>query len=185
MGFANALELLQSYATELIVLEADLATLQARLAEKKERFDALATEKMPELLDELGFKDLRLSDGRRLEMEEKVAASIPTESGISRMKSSDQQRAASIRRKAALAWLREHGLGDLIKNEITVPFSRGQEDQATELFNELEGKGFPAEREEAVNTNTLSAQVRELMANGEDVPLELLGVTVIRSVSIK
>ena len=185
MGFANALETLSSFANELIELQADIETLEVRLKEKKERADALATERMPELLDELGYKDLRLADGRKLEMKEKVLASIPTESGISRMKKADDQRAAVIRRKAALAWLREHGLGDLIKNEIVVPFSRGQEDDADALYNKLLDQNLPAEREESVNTNTLSAQVRELMANGEDIPFDIFGITVIRSVSIK
>jgi len=184
-GYSQTLETVGRLAQEMLQLDAELEALSRSVEEKAKKREEISSQRLPELLDELGYSDLRLSDGRRLEMKSTVRASIPTESGIARTKDVFKQREMHQRRLNALAWLREHDLGDLIKNEIAVQFSRGQEDEAADLYNELEAKGLNASQDSTVNSQTLSAQVKELLAQGEDVPLEVLGVQIVRSVVVK
>jgi len=183
--YAENLETVMRLAQELQGVQQNIAIAQDDVRSMQEREKEIAESRLPELLDELGYTELKLSNGRRLEMGSKVFASIPTEAGISRMKSALDQSIAQRRRDAALAWLRANGLGDLIKNEVSVNFSRGLEQEAQELAAELNVRGLQAGLDSTVNTQTLSAQVKELLANGEDVPFETLGITVVRTVKVK
>ena len=184
-GYAASLETVSRLALELTSIDTEIVNLGRSLDELQKRRDDISKGRLPELFDELGYSDFRLSDGRRLEMKSTIRASIPTDAGISRMKDILKQREAAQRRANALQWLRDNDLGDLIKNEVSVQFSRGEEEKADSLHGMLAKEGYNVEQDSTVNSQTLSAQIRELLEQGAEVPLEILGVQIERIVSVK
>jgi hypothetical protein len=105
---------------------------------------------------EMQITKLKLRDGESVEVKKVYGASIPK----------DQQ-------EAAFEWLRNNGLGDIIKNDITVTFGRGEDNKAAEYAFLARGQGFEPVQKIGVNPMTLKALVRERLESGQDVPADL------------
>ena len=73
----------------------------------------------------------------------------------------------------AFKWLREHDLGDIIKNDITVTFGRGEDNKAMQYANLAKGQGFEPIQKIGVHPQTLKAVVRERLESGRDMPTGL------------
>jgi hypothetical protein len=76
----------------------------------------------------------------------------------------------------AFDWLRKNGYGDIIKHDISVEFSMGQDDKAREVLELLKSKGTTPIQKEHVHHMTLSTFVKEQTEKGMDVPDDLFGV---------
>lgn len=183
--YATRLEQAVNYAKEISAADDTIELLEKQIKEISKRRNELACERLPEILDEIGLSELKLSDGRSVEIKNTIRASIPTDAGIARMKDVAKQREAYERRRRALEWLRKNDLGDLIKNEVSMQFVRGQETEANELVSELNDRGYDCYLDSVVNSNTLSAQVRELLESGQEVPMEDFSVQIVREAVIK
>lgn len=145
-------------AQRQLALEDEIADLEARLSERRERLNRITFDELPAALAELGLRDIRLSNGARVEVQDFVQASIPER-----------------RREAAHAWLRDHGFGDLVKHELTVTFAKGEDAEAATAARVLEEHGWhPADRER-VHPSTLKAFLREQIREGTEIPLDLFG----------
>ena len=59
------------------------------------------------------------------------------------------------------------GFEDLIKNTVTTSFSRGQDNQVSELISVCEKFGFNYNKKEKVEPMTLKAFVREQVEGGK------------------
>ena len=81
-------------------------------------------------------------------------------------------------REAAYSWLRSNGLGDIIKNEITVSFGRDEDNKATTYVNLARGQGYQPTQKLKVEPMTLKALVRERIENGKSVPTDIFNVFV-------
>lgn len=183
--YARAHQQLVELATEYDALTKTLEDCERIQAESKKRLEFISTRRMPDLMQELGYEDMRLQNGKRIIMKHVVRASIPSLSAIGKVKDPLEAAQKQKRREDALAWLRERGLGDLIKNEVSVLFPAGQEENALSLSDELDNQGYNVARDETVNTATLTAQVRDLLQRGEEVPMDILGVSSFDSCEIK
>ena len=75
-----------------------------------------------------------------------------------------------MRREQALQWLRDQGLGDIIKNNVTVSFGKGEDDKAEQLLNLAAENGFEPQQKSDVSWNTLTALYRERVEAGLDMP---------------
>ena len=64
-------------------------------------------------------------------------------------------------RAVAYSWLKRSGYGDLVKHELTVGFSMGEDERASTTKTYLEGEGFAVKDKETVHPGTLRAFVRE------------------------
>ena len=69
---------------------------------------------IPTMMAEMGLSQLKLMDGSSVDVKPYYAANISLKN-----------------REAAYNWLRSNGLGDIIKNEITVSFGRDEDNKAT------------------------------------------------------
>jgi len=124
---------------------------------------------LPNAMLQAGVSEIRLPDGQRITLKEDVYASIPKD-----------------RMQEALAWLKENNLGDVIKNEIKVNFGKGQEEEASELLAELQAHGWTNyESKTAVHPSTLKALIREQLAKGANIPLDVFGAGPITKAIIK
>jgi hypothetical protein len=88
-------------------------------------------------------------------------------------------------REKALKWLRNNGLGDIIKNNITVSFGRGEDNKAVEYASLAQNSGYMPSQKVDVNNRQLVAAFRERLENGLEVPPELFKLFVGNQTKIK
>ena len=141
---------------ELKYLEDEIANAEESIKKLKEKANLLSMVEIPAMMDDMQITKLKLKDGESVEIKKVYGASIPK----------DQQ-------EAAFNWLRNNGLGDVIKNDITVTFGRGEDNKAAEYANLARGNGFEPVQKIGVNPMTLKALVRERLESGQDVPADL------------
>ena len=141
---------------ELKDLEDEIANAEASVKKLKEKALQLSAVEIPAMMDEMQITKLKLKDGESVEIKKIYGASIPKD-----------------RQEEAFTWLRNNGLGDVIKNDITVTFGRGEDNKAATYANLARGQGFEPVQKIGVNPMTLKALVRERLESGQDVPADL------------
>ena len=142
-------------------LEDQLKIDEETLKDKKREAEKISGEVIPTLLSEMGLSSLKLADGSAVEVKPYYAANI------------------SLRnREAAYNWLRSNGLGDIIKNEITVSFGRNEDNKAAQYANLAKGQGFQPTQKLKVEPMTLKALVRERTEAGKEMPTDIFNVFV-------
>ena len=146
---------LSNYVLQLQSLEDEVKVLEENLKRKKEAADKISEEVIPEIMEHMKLKTLKLQDGSAIEVKEIYGASIPV-----------------ANREGAYKWLRDNDLGDLIKNEITVSFGRGEDDKASTYANLAESQGYQPQQKLKVEPMTLKALYRERAESGQDLPSE-------------
>jgi len=138
------------------------------LKNKKRDIEKISGEIIPTLLSEMGLSSLKLADGSAVDVKPYYAANISLKN-----------------REAAYNWLRSNGLGDIIKNEITVSFGRDEDNKATTYVNLAKGQGYQPTQKLKVEPMTLKALVRERIENGKDMPTDIFNVFVGNRTTIK
>ena len=92
----------------------------------------------------------------------------------------NRPRLSSVRlranKEAAFNWLRNNGLGDIIKNEISVSFGRNEDNKAADYAELAKGQGFQPTQKMKVEPMTLKALVRERIEAGKEMPTEIFGI---------
>ena len=146
---------LASYVIQLQSLEDEVKIMEDNLKKKKEAADKISEEVIPEIMDNMKLKTLKLQDGSAIEVKEIYGASIPV-----------------ANREGAYKWLRDNDLGDLIKNEITVSFGRGEDNKASNYANLARENGFEPAQKLKVEPMTLKALYRERVEGKQNLPSE-------------
>ena len=149
-------------------LEDQVKTDEELLKDKKKELERLSGEVIPTLLSEMGISSLKLADGSAVDVKPYYAANISLKN-----------------REEAYNWLRSNGLGDIIKNEITVSFGRDEDNKATTYVNLAKGQGYQPTQKLKVEPMTLKALVRERIENGKDMPSDIFNVFVGNRTTIK
>lgn len=139
--------------------EEEVKRIEADLAAAREKLNQLSEHQIPSLMDELGLQDFKTSSGLKVLVKETIRASIPAARAIE-----------------AYAWLRANKHGALIKRAVSVVFSTGEDELADKLLAEISEQGLEAEDKASVHAQTLAAFVREQLAEGNEIPMDLLGV---------
>ena len=119
----------------------------------------LSEEIIPTMMTEMSLSSLKLADGSSVEVKPVYGASIPVS-----------------RKEEAFKWLRDNGLGDLIKNEVTVSFGRNEDNKAVQYAVLAQGQGFQPVQKLKVEPMTLKALVRERIESGREIPSDLFNV---------
>ena len=148
-------ENLSDLVLQLQKLEDEVKEDEERLKTKKQRIDKLSGIAIPEIMESMKLKTMKLSDGSGIEIREMYSATIPV-----------------ANKEGAFNWLRNNGLGDLIKNEITVSFGRGEDNKASEYADLAKGNGFEPTQKLKVEPMTLKALFRERSEKNEELPSE-------------
>ena len=131
------------------------------LKNKKRDIEKISGEIIPTLLSEMGLSSLKLADGAAVDVKPYYAANISINN-----------------REAAYNWLRNNGLGDIIKNNVTVSFGRNEDNKAAEYANLAQSQGFQPTQKLKVEPMTLKALVRERIEKGLDMPMDTFNVFV-------
>ena len=151
-SLADQVERLEGVASEIEDTESRLKLL------KKKR-DHISGDIIPTMMSEMGLAELKLHDGSHLKVSTSYRATI-----------------TEANKEAAFNWLRNNGLGDIIKNEILVSFGRNEDNKAADYAELAKGQGFQPTQKMKVEPMTLKALVRERIEAGKDMPTEIFGV---------
>jgi len=152
----------QAQEAAVVAAEAALDTEKRKLKELKERT-------LPELMTAAGQKEITTADNLVVKLEEVVRASIPAD-----------------RQQEGFSWLRDNGHGGVIKNQLTVEIPKGGDELArliVEHVHSLSPSALVALKE-SVHAGTLASLVRELLAGGADIPMEVLGAHVMTAAKV-
>ena len=159
---------LANQVKKLKSLEDDILQDEENLKSKKKNLQRVSEEVIPTLLSEMGLSSLKLADGSSVDVNTYYRAAILLKD-----------------KEAAYNWLRHNGLGDIIKNEITVSFGRGEDNKAAQYANLARGQGFQPTQKLKVEPMTLKALVRERIEAGKDMPMDIFNVFVGNRTTIK
>ena len=137
--------------------EDEIASLEEQLKTKKLEADDISSRVIPELLAEQGLSEIKLADGSKVSVKKEFRCTLPKD---------------EAKRTAAYQWLRDQGLGDIIKNNIFVTFGKGEDNKAEQLLNLAAENGFEPQQKSDVAWNTLTALYQERVQAGLDMPSE-------------
>ena len=155
-------EHIQSLADQVYMLEGlqkRIDTSEDNLKDLKKEYQRISGEVIPTMMSEMGLAELKLHDGSHLKVSTTYRATI-----------------TEANKEAAFNWLRNNGLGDIIKNEISVSFGRNEDNKAASYAELAKGQGFQPTQKMKVEPMTLKALVRERIEAGKDMPTEIFGV---------
>jgi len=138
------------------------------LKQKKKNLEYISGEVIPTMMSEMGLSHLKLMDGSSVDVKPNYSANITI-----------------ANRDAAFKWLRDNGLGDIIKNEILVSFGRNEDNKAADYAALAQERGFQPTQKLKVEPMTLKALVRERIEAGKEMPTELFNVFVGNKTTIK
>ena len=146
---------------ELRNLEDQVAAAENHTKDLKEKAKQLSNFDIPKMMQEMNVTKLKLKDGASIEVKPFYGAHI-----------------APDKQEKAFNWLRENGLGDIIKNDVTVTFGRGEDNKAMAYATLAKGQGYEPIQKIGVHSGTLKAVVREQTESGQNMPADLFNTFV-------
>ena len=159
---------LSDQVLKLRSLEDEFKNAEEALKKKQKEISRISEEVIPTMLSEMGLSSLKLADGSAVDVKPFYSASISVKN-----------------REAAYKWLRDNGLGDIIKNDVVVSFGRHEDNKAVDYANLAKSHGFEPTQKLKVEPMTLKALVRERLEAGKEMPTELFNVFVGNKTTIK
>ena len=162
---------IQSLADQVERLEgvtSEIEDTESRIKLLKKKRDHISGEVIPTMMSEMGLAELKLHDGSHLKVSTSYRATI-----------------TEANKESAFNWLRNNGLGDIIKNEISVSFGRSEDNKAADYADLAKGQGFQPTQKMKVEPMTLKALVRERIEAGKEMPTELFNIYVGNKTNIK
>ena len=142
-------------------LEAEVKSDEERIKTKQKEIARISEDVIPTMLSEMGLSQLKLADGSSVDVKPFYNASISV-----------------ANREKAYKWLRDNGLGDIIKNDVTVSFGRNEDNKAVDYANLAKSHGFEPTQKLKVEPMTLKALVRERIEAGQEMPMDIFNVYV-------
>ena len=155
----NDAKSLSDQVVKLKKLEDDLLEKENELKKIKQHIEIVSGEVIPTMMQEMNISTLKLADGSSVEVKPVYGASI-----------------SASKKEEAYTWLRNNGLGDLIKNEVTVSFGRNEDNKASDYAILAQGQGYEPVQKLKVEPMTLKALVRERLESGQEMPSDLFNV---------
>ena len=168
MKRTDNIQSLADQVEKLDSLNKRLALQEDNIKNTKKDIDRLSGEVIPTMMTEMGLSELKLQDGSHLKVSTSYKAHI-----------------TEANKEMAFNWLRDNGLGDIIKNEISVSFGRGEDNKAAHYAELAKGQGLEPTQKLKVEPMTLKALVRERLEAGKEMPTELFNIYVGNKTTIK
>ena len=168
MKRTDNIQSLADQVEKLDSLNKRLALQEDNIKNTKKDIDRLSGEVIPTMMTEMGLSELKLQDGSHLKVSTSYKAHI-----------------TEANKEMAFNWLRDNGLGDIIKNGISVSFGRGEDNKAAHYAELAKGQGLEPTQKLKVEPMTLKALVRERIEAGKEMPTEIFGVFTENKTTIK
>lgn len=164
----NILAQISSTARDILDAQEAVRLAEEALKDAQGRLKALQEDVMPELMSVAGQEELTTIDGLKVSIKELVRG----------QPSKDNER-------EAFKWLRESGNGGIIKSEVIADLGKADQEAVQKALETITAAGLKAKAKQGVHWQTLGALVREKLAKGEVVPLDLLGVHMWKQAEVK
>ena len=153
---------------KLLETQKKIEATEEELKKLKDVETTLSEQTIPNLMQQAGVELIKLEGGVSVEVKPFYSARIP-----------------ASKSEEAFQWLRDHGHGDLIKNQVSLEFGMKQDNEAKSIVEELKSKGLPVKQKTTVHPSSLRGFVREQIQDlGKDVPAELFGTYVANKTKI-
>jgi hypothetical protein len=147
---------LSTEVEKLQSVKKQIENLESRIKDLKEDEKYFSCVIIPKLMEDMNLSSLKLKDGSELSVKKIYSASIRAD-----------------KKAEAIHWLRENGLGDIVKNNITVSFGQNEDNKAVEYASLARSNGYEPIQEEKVHPSTLKVVMKEWNDKGHEVPEEL------------
>lgn len=147
---------LSTEVEKLRTIQTNISNLEEQMKDLKQDEKHFSCLVIPKLMEDMNLKSLKMRDGTELTVKDIFSASI---------------RAA--KKLEGIQWLRENGLGDIVKNTITVSFGQNEDDKAKAFANLARSEGYEPIQEEKVHPQTLKVVMKEWKDKGREIPEEL------------
>ena len=168
MSKTENIQSLADQVERLETLQREVNFAEEQLKQKKKNLEHLSGEVIPTMMSEMGLSHLKLMDGSSVDVKPHYSATI-----------------TQANKEAAFNWLRNNGLGDIIKNEISVSFGRNEDNKAADYAALAAERGFQPTQKLKVEPMTLKALVRERIEAGKEMPTEIFNVFIGNKTTIK
>ena len=155
----DGIALVSRLAEQQQLAQKQVDLLEENLKDAKKKLREVAEELLPEAMKENNMLDFTLLDGSKVEVSKFYGASI-----------------SKGNQGEAFHWLIENGHGDLIKNQVSTNFVRGQEQDAENFADELNDRGMPVNTKKWVEPMTLKAFARDQLEKGTKIPMDVFGI---------
>jgi len=136
-------------------IQQEIDNYKARIKDLEDSESYFSEVVIPDLMLSMNLKTMKLKDGSDIEIDNKFFAS-----------------ALAAKRAEAYHWLRENGLGNIVKNEITVRFGKDEDNKAMQYATLARGQGYEPEQKVSVHAGTLRVALGDLHARGGQIPSE-------------
>jgi hypothetical protein len=153
---------------KMLAKQREIADAEMALKALKQEEEKINQVEIPELMENLGFSEIKLKTGEVVTVADNIHISIP----------------APLRSKA-YNWMDVHGHGDLIKTNVTAVFPRGDHHEAHAFKNRLVEDGLNATLVEAVHSGTLKAWGKAELNAGHELPSQLFKIFISKITKVK
>ena len=168
MSKTENIQSLADQVERLQTLQREIEFAEDQLKQKKKNLEHVSGEVIPTMMSEMGVSHLKLMDGSSVDVKPNYSATITV-----------------ANREAAFNWLRQNGLGDIIKNEISVSFGRNEDNKAADYAALATERGYQPTQKLKVEPMTLKALVRERIEAGKEMPTEIFNIFIGNKTTIK
>jgi hypothetical protein len=152
-------------AREQLKIEDEIAELEKQLELKKVDLAKVSEFDIPELMDELGIDEFRLTNGMRMKVNPYFTGKITT--------------------PEAMEWLEDNDYGDIIKGSVTIGYPKGfDQSKLRAIVEAAKELGLNPDNREEVHHSTLKAWIKEMVTKGNEFPRELFNVYVGRKTKL-
>jgi len=148
----EALEQFKSVGAQVLAAE-------IKLKELKDQEKYISEFVIPDIMNKMNLSTLKLKDGSELAVKKVYSAKIKAE-----------------KKAEAIQWLRDNGLGDIVKNNISVAFGQGEENKAMAYATLAKESGYEPSQTEKVEPQTLRVTMEDWKNKGNEVPQDLFWV---------
>ena len=141
-------------------LDSEIENMEETIKEMKRERDLLSQETIPTKMQELGINETTMKDGSKVTVKEGFHCRIP-----------------KAKEEEALQYLKEEGLGDIIKNQVSTSFGTGEDNMAGDLAGYIESNfGITPDVKKSVHPSTLKATLKKRHEEGLTDPDDLFGI---------
>jgi hypothetical protein len=147
---------LSTEVEKLQSLQKQIQDLEDRVKDLKQDEKYFSCVVIPKLMEDMNLSSLKLKDGSELTVKQIYSATLKAD-----------------KKAEGIHWLRDNGLGDIVKNNITVSFGQGEDNKAVDYASLARSNGYEPIQEEKVHPSTLKVVMKEWKDKGREIPEEL------------
>lgn len=160
----DSLKTLQELSVRFQTLEKEIEGMEEALKKKKKDLEEVSRNSIPSLLNSYGLSEIRLSTGEKVEIQDKLKASVTNSNYLLAYRNMLELEKELVKDPEKA----EEIVQDLFKSEIIVEESK--DDYVDKLYDFLIEKEIPYSSKRSIHSQTLKKYCRGLLDQGLSIP---------------